>query len=105
MSKAIDAIRGHFNQEPIPKAKCLLDERDRVNAMIDAIEDENKELRKLVQDFDKCLYSAMSAFNSVCAGTVPEEPDIELFFSLRPRMDRLGIEVWGSDESETEVVV
>ncbi len=48
MSEAIDAIRSHFNQKPIPKAKCLLDERNRVNAMIDAIEDENKKMQNLI---------------------------------------------------------
>lgn len=48
MSEAIDTIRSHFNQRPIPKAKCLLDERNRVNAMIDAIEDENKKLQNQI---------------------------------------------------------
>ena len=54
MSEAIDAIRGHINQAPIPKAKCLLDERDRVNAMIDAIEVENAKLRELCTDLRFC---------------------------------------------------
>ncbi len=38
MSKAIDELREHFNQKPVPSSKVLMDERDRVNAMIDAIE-------------------------------------------------------------------
>lgn len=64
MSKAIDAIRGHFNQKPIPKAKCLLDERDRINAMIDAIEDENTKLRELA-----VLQSVIFKHMSTCPTT------------------------------------
>lgn len=56
MSEAIDAMRDHFNQAPIPKAKCLLDERDRVNAMIDAIEAENNKLRKLASEIGNLLF-------------------------------------------------
>lgn len=50
MSKAIDAMRNHFNQKPMPKAKCLLNERNRINAMLDDVEAENTELRELVLD-------------------------------------------------------
>lgn len=49
MSKAIDIIRAHFNQMPVPKAKCLLNEREKINTMINAVEAENTKLRKLVQ--------------------------------------------------------
>ena len=78
MSKAIDAIRDHFNQEPIPKAKCLLDERARVNAMIDTIEAENAELQKLARWASRLLtgimpyvdYSRCTALEAVAAWKV-----------------------------------
>lgn len=50
MSKAIDELREHFNQRPVPNSKVLMEERDRVNAMIDAVERENHMLRDLVQE-------------------------------------------------------
>ena len=38
MSKSTDAMREHFNKKPVPKSKTIMEERDRVNAMIDAVE-------------------------------------------------------------------
>jgi hypothetical protein len=48
MSKAIDELREHFNQRPVPNSKVIIEERNKVNAMIDAIESENDKLRELV---------------------------------------------------------
>lgn len=46
MSEAIEKMREHFNDKPVPKeAKCLAEERDKVNALIDAVEAENTQLR------------------------------------------------------------
>ena len=49
MNKAIDELREHFNQRPVPSSKVLVEERDRVNAMIDAVEAENANLRKAAE--------------------------------------------------------
>lgn len=49
MSKAIETLREHFNQKPVPNSKVLIEERDRVNAMIDAVEAENANLRKAAE--------------------------------------------------------
>lgn len=50
MSKAIDELREHFNQRPVPNSKVIIEERNKVNAMIDAVESENAKLRELVYD-------------------------------------------------------
>lgn len=47
MSKVIDELREHFNQRPVPNSKVIIEERSKVNAMIDAIETENDKLREL----------------------------------------------------------
>jgi len=38
MSKAIDELREHFNKKPVPNSKTIMEERERVNSMIDAVE-------------------------------------------------------------------
>lgn len=60
MSHAIDELREHFNSKAVPNSKTIKDERDTVNAMIDAVELENYMLRDLVQEIwqeahDQCL--------------------------------------------------
>jgi len=54
MSKAIETLRQHFNQKTVPNSKVLMEERDRVNEMIDAVEDENERLRELCKDLYMC---------------------------------------------------
>ncbi len=57
MSHAIDELRKHFNRKAVPNSKTLKDERDKVNALIDAVEEENDKLRELISDmlFDEDL--------------------------------------------------
>lgn len=94
MSEAIDAMRSHFNQVPIPKAKFLLDERDRVNAMIDAIETENNKLRELSSIMLKCIKAKESRF-IVCWECPMHEQFDELrsYCCLEHEAKELGIEV------------
>lgn len=52
MSMSIEKLKEHFNSRPVPEGvKCLAEERDKVNALIDAVEDENKQLRRLVMEW------------------------------------------------------
>ena len=38
MSKSTEAMREHFNKRLVPHSKTIMEERDRVNSMIDAVE-------------------------------------------------------------------
>lgn len=93
MSKAIETLREHFNQKQVPNSKVLMEERDRVNAMIDAVERENYMLRDLVQEVwqeahDQCLTcdfkdECNEGHGAVCL----------LSKNIKYLMDELGIEV------------
>ena len=95
MSKAIETLREHFNQKPVPNSKVLMEERDRVNALIDAVEAENAKLRELVSDmFDEI---EVSGFDPIVErhgkGTVYYEEDPSWRVGIRERVRELGIEV------------
>ena len=57
MSEAIEKMREHFDGKQVPKGvKCIAEEREKVNALIDAVEaenarlkEQNEELRELVE--------------------------------------------------------
>ena len=72
MSKAIDELREHFNQRPVPSSKVLVEERDMVNAMIDAVEAENSNLRKAaefehnqLQDIKRAVDMVLEEYNAM----------------------------------------
>ena len=82
MSKAIDELREHFNQRPVPNSKVLMDERDRVNAMIDAVEAENEMLLELIADVHEALCADKAGmFHKLTLASIEDE------------MRELGIEV------------
>lgn len=55
MSNATDELRRHFNSKAVPNSKTLKEERDTVNALIDAMEAENARLRGLITDVHEAL--------------------------------------------------
>ena len=84
MSNSIDELRHHFDKKPVPNSKVLIDERDMVNAMIDAVEDENEELRKFVYD----MWNDMNVY--YLQHESPDSSDMDFYCD---RMRELGIEV------------
>lgn len=89
MSKAIDALRSHINQVPIPKAKCRLDERDRLNAMIDAIEAENAKLQKVCKRMHDHIKDSCDVCDEYYCSSWDEDNECCVFDSY---MRELGIE-------------
>lgn len=83
MSKAIDELRGHFNQKLVPNSKTLLEERDKVNALIDAVETENSKL------LDMCSELYLRYWD--VEGDLFIDPDMD---ELEGRLRELGIETW-----------
>jgi len=55
MSNAIDKLRKHFNSKAVPNSKALKEERDTVNALIDAVDEENAKLRETIADIHEAL--------------------------------------------------
>jgi len=57
MSNAIDKLRKHFNSKAVPNSKALKEERDTVNALIDAVDEENAKLMRIACDLHKALFA------------------------------------------------
>ena len=59
---AIEKLRKHFNQMPVPNSKMLIEERDRVNAMIDVVEEENARLRNMCSELYRRYWDVEGEF-------------------------------------------
>ena len=86
MSKPIEKLREHFNGRPVPDgAKCLADEREKVNAMIDAVETENDKMKNLIEYLHRCFVRGHD-WGPYCTGETEY---------VEEQMRELGIEVYG----------
>lgn len=71
MSDAIEALRKYFNQEPVPKAKFLLDTRAHINHLIDDAAKEIDELREENEDLREQIYDLKAGIR--CLGIDVED--------------------------------
>lgn len=79
MTKTTDKLREYFNQSPAPKSKFLKETRDKINSMIDDVEQENSKLKAL-------LISAYYEF-------IKRYGTLDDMFEYADRMKELGIDV------------
>lgn len=74
MSHAIDELRRHFNGKAVPNSKTLKEERDTVNALIDAVEEENAKLREIIADVHEALRAdRIGMFHNLIVSSMEED--------------------------------